>query len=43
VVDYLRWTTHEGQQQCQELHYASLPEGFISRIDRKLERIEITR
>jgi len=35
--DFLRWLTHEGQQYCDHLQYARLPEGLVKRIEVKLE------
>jgi phosphate ABC transporter phosphate-binding protein len=40
LVDFLRWTTHEGQKEAPTLHYAMLPKGLVERIDKKLETIK---
>jgi phosphate transport system substrate-binding protein len=39
LVDFLTWTTHEGQQYNESMHYARLPEALVKRIDEKLQRI----
>jgi phosphate ABC transporter phosphate-binding protein len=41
VVDFLRWVTHDGQQFCEELHYAKLPPGLVERVDKKLASIQM--
>ena len=41
VVDYIRWCTHEGQQYCDALHYATLPKGLVEKIDKKLESVKV--
>jgi phosphate ABC transporter phosphate-binding protein len=33
VVDFLRWTTHEGQQFCEDLSYTKLPPGLVERVE----------
>ena len=40
VVDYLRWLIHDGQKHCEKLHYATLPESLVKKIDEKLKRVE---
>jgi phosphate ABC transporter phosphate-binding protein len=40
VVDFLHWCSHEGQQFCEELHYAKLPPGLVERVDKKLAMIK---
>jgi phosphate transport system substrate-binding protein len=37
VVDFLRWVIHDGQQYCEELHYAKLPPGLVERGKKKLD------
>jgi len=39
VVDFLRWAIHQGQDRCQELKYARLPERIIKLADQKLDRV----
>jgi phosphate transport system substrate-binding protein len=41
VVDFLRWVIHDGQQYCEELHYAPLPKGLVERADKKLDQIKV--
>jgi phosphate transport system substrate-binding protein len=41
VVDFLRWVIHDGQQYCEELHYAKLPPGIVERGEKKLASIKI--
>jgi phosphate transport system substrate-binding protein len=41
VVDFLRWVTHEGQQFCEELHYAKLPPGLVKRVEKKLDSVQV--
>ena len=41
VVDFIRWVTHEGQQYCEELHYAKLPRGLVERVEKKLDAVKI--
>jgi phosphate ABC transporter phosphate-binding protein len=40
LKDFLRWATHEGQQDAAKLKYAPLPESLVKRIDQKLETIK---
>src|SRR5262249_36199380 len=40
VVDFLRWVTHEGQESCEALHYARLPQALVQRVEKKLEQIK---
>ena len=41
VVDFLRWCTHDGQQYCEALHYATLPKGLVERLDKKLDSVKV--
>ncbi len=41
VIDFLRWVTHEGQEQTAALHYARLPEGLIKKLEKKLELVKV--
>ena len=41
VVDFLRWVIHDGQQYCEELHYAKLPPGTVERGEKKLASIQM--
>lgn len=43
VVDFLRWTTHEGQQYVEGLHYARLPQGLVERLDKKLDQVNVAK
>jgi phosphate transport system substrate-binding protein len=42
VSDFLRWAVRQdgGQQYCAELHYASLPQELVDRIEPLIGRIE---
>jgi phosphate transport system substrate-binding protein len=40
LKDFIRWTTHEGQDMAKELHYARLPQTLVERIDKKIELIK---
>jgi phosphate transport system substrate-binding protein len=40
LVQFLRWATHEGQQQARDLGYAPLPSGLVERLERKLEQVK---
>jgi phosphate ABC transporter phosphate-binding protein len=39
VTDFLRWVTHEGQTNAEELHYAPLPEAIVRRVEEKLGKV----
>jgi hypothetical protein len=39
VVDFLRWATHEGQQEAK-MTYAPLPAELVKRTDQRLEAIQ---
>lgn len=41
ILDFLRWTTHDGQKYCDELHYTRLPAGLVERVEKKLSSIKI--
>jgi len=41
VVDFLRWCTHDGQQFCEDLHYAKLPKGLVEKVEKKLDSIKV--
>ena len=41
VVDFLRWITHEGQEFCEGLNYARLPQGLVERVEQKLDQIKV--
>ena len=41
VVDFLRWVTHDGQQFCEDLHYAKLPPGLVKRVEKKLDSVKV--
>jgi phosphate transport system substrate-binding protein len=40
LVKFLRWVTHEGQEQCAALKYARLSSGLTERVDKKLDLIK---
>lgn len=39
LTEFLRWTTHEGQDQLAPLSYARLPAGLVARIDQKIAQL----
>ncbi len=41
LVDFLRWATHDGQADAEELHYARLPQGLVARAEKKLDQIDV--
>ena len=41
VLDFLRWVTHDGQQFCEDLHYAKLPKGLVERVEKKLDSVKV--
>ncbi|HEY7326050.1 MAG TPA: phosphate ABC transporter substrate-binding protein PstS [Gemmataceae bacterium] len=40
LVDFLAWTTHEGQKHNESMHYARLPEALVKRIDDMLRKVK---
>ncbi len=40
LAEFLRWVTHEGQEQAKDLHYSRLPPGLVERVEKKLEQIK---
>jgi phosphate transport system substrate-binding protein len=40
IAEFLRWVTHEGQERCEALHYARLPNELVARIEKKLAEIK---
>jgi phosphate ABC transporter phosphate-binding protein len=40
IVGFLRWVTHEGQQYCEGLHFARLPQSLVGRLEKKLDLIQ---
>jgi phosphate transport system substrate-binding protein len=40
LADFLRWATHEGQEDAEALHYARLPRGLVERLEKKLDRVD---
>jgi phosphate ABC transporter phosphate-binding protein len=40
LVDFLTWAIHEGQKYNESMHYASLPEALVKRIDEKLRKVK---
>jgi phosphate transport system substrate-binding protein len=43
IVDFLRWTTHEGQPHAAKMSYAPLPAELVKRTDQRLETIQATK
>jgi phosphate transport system substrate-binding protein len=41
VVDFLHWCAHGGQVHCSKLDYASLPEGLVTRLDKRLGLVKV--
>ena len=41
LVDFLRWAITSGQQHAAALHYAPLPAGIVSGVQKKLDAISI--
>jgi phosphate ABC transporter phosphate-binding protein len=41
VVQFLRWVAHEGQQLCETLGYAKLPQGLVERVEKKLDAVKV--
>ena len=41
LVDFLRWAVTSGQQHAAALHYAPLPAGIVSGVQKKLDAIKI--
>lgn len=39
VVEFLRWSIHEGQAECEKLKYAPLPAAIVKLADQKLDKI----
>lgn len=39
LVDFLKWAAHDGQKLTNDLHYASLPEELVKKVDAKLAQI----
>jgi phosphate transport system substrate-binding protein len=40
VIDFLRWSTHEGQAPAVKMTYAPLPPELVKRVEQKLETIK---
>jgi phosphate ABC transporter phosphate-binding protein len=40
IVDFLTWVTHDGQELCEPLHFARLPQSLVQKVEKKLERIK---
>jgi phosphate transport system substrate-binding protein len=41
--EFLTWVTHEGQKDCEKLHYARLPNTLVQKIEDKLKMIQATK
>lgn len=39
LVDFLTWTTHDGQEAVTDLYYARLPKGLVTKVDEKLKEL----
>lgn len=42
IVAFLKWATTDGQQYCEKLYYAPLPEELRERIQEELDEVELT-
>jgi phosphate transport system substrate-binding protein len=40
IKNFLTWVTHEGQEFCERLHYARLPQSLVERLTKKIELIK---
>src|SRR5262249_29160477 len=40
LVDFLTWVTHDGQQACEALHYARLPQALVGRLVKRLALVK---
>lgn len=40
IVDFLSWVIHEGQELCEPLHFARLPQSLIPKVEKKLALIK---
>ena len=40
IVDFLRWATHEGQEDLVKATFAQLPPELVERADRRLDAIK---
>jgi phosphate transport system substrate-binding protein len=43
LSDFLTWVTHDGQKECEKLHYASLPPALVKKIEAKLAKIQASK
>jgi phosphate transport system substrate-binding protein len=43
IIDFLTWTTHDGQESVTDLYYARLPKGLIQKVEEKLKQIEVVK
>ena len=41
ITDFLRWILHDGQSYAEELHYSRLPQGLVTRADKKIDAIKV--
>jgi phosphate transport system substrate-binding protein len=39
IADFLRWATHDGQEQAEKLSYVRLPRELVERVEKKLEAL----
>lgn len=39
LVDFLKWSVHDGQKLTNDLHYAPLPDDLVKKIDAKIATI----
>jgi phosphate transport system substrate-binding protein len=40
IVEFLHWVTHDGQQHCEALHYARLPQALVERVEKRLKLVK---
>jgi phosphate transport system substrate-binding protein len=43
VIDFLRWTTHEGQEYNTDLYYARLPHRLVELVDARLNEVSFAK
>jgi phosphate transport system substrate-binding protein len=41
LVDFFRWTAHDGQEYTTKLDYGALPKKLVERIDKKLDAVKV--
>jgi len=43
VIDFIRWTTHEGQEYNTDLYYARLPKRLVELVDTQLKEVSFAK